>query len=296
MPSGEEILGLLDLTPLTDDVMRGEQDRDSMLAKTYGGLLFGQAMVAAARTAPVERSVHSFQALCLDAGRHDAPVDYHVENLRDGGSFSARSVTAVQGGRTLLRALASFHVDEPGLVHVTPAPEVPEPESMPTLADAMSRHRTMDDAPWRTEWTGLDIRYDTSFVDHARAPEPGRQRVWMRMRDRLPDDPALHAHLLVYLSDLTLLSAALLPHGLMLGDPELPRATLNHDVWLHRPARVDEWLLVEQVSPWAAGSRGLARAEVFTPDGTHVATYAQEGLIRARSGLRAGLAADLGWS
>ena len=118
----------------------------------------------------------------------------------------------------------------------------------------------------------------------------GRQQIWMRVCDPLPDDPTLHREVLTYLSDICLLSAGLVPHGILLGAPELPRATLNHSVWLHAAARPDEWLFVDQRSPHTTGARALSLAEVFTADGVHVASYAQEGLIRPYGALRQRLA------
>jgi acyl-CoA thioesterase-2 len=145
---------------------------------------------------------------------------------------------------------------------------------------------------WRQEWAGLDLRYIPDNLRSASGRGTGVQQLWVRVKQTLPDDPALHQHTLAYLSDLTLLSTSLLPHGIVFGAPDLPRATLNHSVWFHAPARADEWLFVDQHSPWAGGARGLSFASVYTVDGQLVASLAQEGLIRPLGEMRQRLGMD----
>ncbi len=111
---------------------------------------------------------------------------------------------------------------------------------------------------------------------------PARAQLWIRVNGRLADDPSDHLAAFTYASDMTLLGAALVPHGVTIGDPRLQPASLDHSIWFHRPFRADEWWLYDQWSPSASGARGLALARVFTQDGTLVATVAQEGLIRMR--------------
>ncbi|RYE40769.1 MAG: acyl-CoA thioesterase II [Hyphomicrobiales bacterium] len=287
MPTSAEIVALLSLQKLGGDIFVGQQPHSSTLEKVYGGQLFGQAVVAARVTVEDPfRTAHSLQAYFLDAGRHGSPVHYHVDRLRDGRSFSARSVLAIQDGRPLLRLMASFHVPEPGLSHAEPMPTVAPPDKLPSIQDVIRDRSTLPDEPWRREWDGLDIRYVPDNLANIRLHRPGRQQIWIRVCDPLPDDPALHREVLTYLSDIGLLNTALVPHGMVMGAPELPRATLNHSVWLHAPARPDTWLLIDQRSPRAVGARALSFAEVFTAEGRHVASFAQEGLIRPRGALR----------
>jgi acyl-CoA thioesterase-2 len=286
MPNSTELMALLHLEELGGNCYSGGQPRESSLDKVYGGQLFGQALVAAQRTVDPGRSAHSVQAFCLEPGDHGSPVRYQVECLRDGRSFSARSVLATQEDRLLMRCTASFQPHEPGLAHAAAMPDVPPPAALPTIQDTIREFSELPDEPWRREWSGLDIRYVVTEQTGRRGPGPGIQQIWIRVQGRLPDDPVVHRQVLTYLSDITLLSASLIPHGLVVGAPDLPRATLSHTVWLHDDVRADEWLLVDQRSPWAGGARGLTFAEVFTADGVHVASYAQEGLVRPRGGLR----------
>lgn len=286
MPSSKEIVHLLDVEGVGDDSFLGHQPSWSSLDKVYGGQMFGQGLAAAQRTVDPARAAHSVQAFCLEAGDHDGPIHYQVDRLRDGRSFSARSVVATQQGRPVMRLTASFQPPEPGLEHAATMPDVPAPDGLPTIQDAIRDFSGLPHEPWVREWAGLDVRYVVTDRTGRRSPGPGIQHVWIRVEDRLPDDAALQRQVLTYLSDITLLNASLIPHGLVMGAPELPRATLNHTVWLHADARPDEWLLVDQRSPWAGGARGLTLAEVFTGEGRHVASFAQEGLIRPRGDLR----------
>lgn len=286
MFGSEQVEQLLTLEPLDADRFIGDQPAASTLDKVYGGQLFGQSLAAAQMTVDPARHAHSLQAFCVEAGAHGRPVQYQVERLRDGRSFSARSVTATQDGRFLMRAAVSFHVAEPGLTHVIRLPDVPPPEELPTLQDAIRDYSSLADDSWRREWAGLDLRYNPQHLLTRERPRPGVQQVWMRVRAALPDDPALHRRVLTYLSDLTLLNTSLVPHGILIGAPELPRATLNHTVWLHTDLRTDDWLLFDQRSSWAGAARGHSSAHVFTREGQHVASLAQEGLIRPLGELR----------
>lgn len=286
MPTSAEIVRVLNLKQSSTDVFTGSSPRQTTLSKLYGGHLFGQALAAAARTVAPGRPAHVFQAFCLAPGSTTEPIRYQVDRVRDGRSFSARAVSATQGEREVLRAMVSFHVPEPGFEHASPMPSVPGPEELPSFQDVIRDHSHLPDEPWRAEWEGLELRYVDGGLATPRSDQPGHQQFWIRACDEVPDDPQLHGQILTYLSDIGLINTALLPHGIVMGTPELPRATLTHSVWLHAPFRADEWLLVDQHSPRATGARGLARAEVFTIPGTHVATYTQEGLIRPGGSLR----------
>jgi acyl-CoA thioesterase-2 len=284
--SARDISALLDLEPEDELTYLGGHQPATSLAKIYGGQLFAQGIVAAERTVPAGRVAHSAQAQFLEAGRHDIPVRYRVEHVRDGRSFSTRRVSGFQGDRRVVDLNVSFHVPEPGVEHQREMPGTKPPIELPELTQVMESASSLPHLPWRREWAGLDVRYVPDNLQAVSGPDPAIQQVWMRTRDRLADSRALHRHVIAYLSDHLLLAAALLPHGLMLGDRDLPRATLNHSIWFHDDARADEWLFIDQHSPWAGGGRGLSFASVYTEDGRLVASLAQEGLIRATGRLR----------
>jgi len=104
--------------------------------------------------------------------------------------------------------------------------------------------------------------------------------VWFRSTSPLPDDENLHRAALAYASDYTILEPLLRRHGATWATPGLKMASLDHAMWWHRFARVDDWLLYVQESPTATGGRGLSQGRIFTRDGMLVASVAQEGMIR----------------
>ena len=213
------------------------------------------------------------------------PIIYDVERIRDGSSFSTRRVSARQHGRVIYYLTASFQRPEEGFDHQDTMPEVPPAESCPDLAEVLGTVSSRAADSWRQEWSALEVRYvgDTrpggGLDPHGR---PARARMWFRAATALPADPDLHTCVLTYASDLTLLGSSLIPHGVLIGQPGLQAASLDHAVWFHRPVRADSWLLYDQVSPTATGGRGFAQARIFAADGTLVASVAQEGLIRMR--------------
>ncbi|MGH3320480.1 MAG: acyl-CoA thioesterase, partial [Streptosporangiaceae bacterium] len=204
----------------------------------------------------------------------------------DGRSFTTRRVSAVQHGEVIFALSASFHRAEEGVAHHIAMPEVPSPETLPTLRERLE--------PWMDEFGGawylrrrpIDLRYAGPVTWEARADpalrEP-RTRVWLRIDGELPDDPLLHVCLMTYASDLSLLDSLLLAHGLTWTDGRISGASLDHAMWFHRPFRADRWLLYDQEAPASGGGRGLARGQVFTEDGELVVSVMQEGLLRVRA-------------
>jgi acyl-CoA thioesterase-2 len=276
-----ELIDLLDLEEIEVGLYRARQPR-SRLQRVFGGQVLAQALVAASRTAPKDRVVHSLHAYFLVGGRIDMPIVYDVEAVRDGGSFSSRRVVARQNGRVIFYLSASFHQLEDGFDHADPVPQdVPAPEDCPKLSEVLSAGSSRSAEFWEQEWGALDARYvgDTRRGgipgDHE---HPARARVWVRTRGRLPDDPRLHEAALAFISDLTLLAASTVPHDVLVG-LDVQAASIDHAMWFHRPFRADEWLLYDQISPSANHALGLSTARLFQ-GGTLVSDVAQEGLIR----------------
>jgi acyl-CoA thioesterase II len=116
-------------------------------------------------------------------------------------------------------------------------------------------------------------------VERTKGEEPF-QRVWLKADGILPDDPVLHACILTYASDMTLLDTTVLPHGISWMDSRIQMASLDHAMWFHRPFRADGWLLYDQHTPSTSNSRGLAYGSIYTQEGALVVSVVQEGLIR----------------
>ena len=272
-PALDVVVDLLDLEAIEVNLFRGTSPDDER-QRMFGGQVAGQALVAAARTVD-DRAVHSLHCYFLRPGDPNAPVLYQVDRIRDGRSFTTRRVVAIQHGRPIFNMSTSFHIEEPGFEHSDPMPVVPDPESLPTARDLWGSgdEDQSEDHP-------LDMRWVMPNPLERDRPLPPDQQVWMRADGVLPDDPVLHACLLTYASDMTLLDTSLLPHGRSWASEEIMMASLDHAMWFHGSFRADEWLLYDQHTPVASGARGLAGGRVFTRDGRLVASVMQEGLIR----------------
>ena len=277
----DHLLELLDLTPLAEMTFRGMSPPVGP-QRVFGGQVASQALTAAGRTVDPSRSVHSLHGYFVRPGDPAVPIFYEVENIRDGRSFSVRRCTAQQHGKTIFFMSASFHRSEEGLDHHAPGPSgVPDPEELPTMGERLARYPERAGF-WPAVPRPFDIRYvgEPGYVPPGGRPREPYQRVWMRVDGSLPDDPLLHACLIAYASDLTLLDAVLSVHGAVWGPGGVIGASLDHALWFHRPARADEWFLYDCWSPSAAGARGLATGRMLTRDGRHIATAVQEGLLR----------------
>ena len=278
------VVRLLELEQLEVNLFRG-QSRNTGAPRVFGGQVIGQALVAAERTVDA-RVPHSLHAYFLLPGDVAAPIVYQVDRIRDGRSFSARRVQAIQHGQPILSMIASFQVPENGLEHAAPMPLVPPPESLAPAAEQIER--------WLSDAAPVSPGVSEALRAHGAIefrpveprnplrPSPGepRQALWFRAVDRVPDDPRLHRCLLAYASDFHLLGTALRPHGRTWYQPSMVVASIDHALWFHRPARVDEWLLYAMDAPSSQSSRGLARGFIYDRAGRLVASVTQEGLMR----------------
>jgi acyl-CoA thioesterase-2 len=277
------LLKILDLERIEENIFRGLSPQVGW-QRVFGGLVISQALVATART--VEgRAPHSLHGYFLLPGDPSVPIIYEVDRIRDGKSFTTRRCNAIQHGRAIFSLSASFQMEEPGLEHAVPMPKVPPPGELPSEAEMLRRFgAVMPEAIRRyfarerpIEMRPVDL---TRYVKDAAGAL--QQNVWLRVSGPLPDDPAVHRAMLAYLSDMTLIDAALGAHGRSVFDPGLQVASLDHALWFHRPFRADEWLLYAQDSPSSGSARGFARGLLFSHDGRLIASVVQEGLIRSR--------------
>jgi acyl-CoA thioesterase-2 len=274
----DSLVQLLDLEAIEVNLFRGLSP-DEERQRVFGGQVAGQALVAAARTVEPGRPVHSLHAYFLRPGDPTVPILYEVDRIRDGRSFTTRRVVAIQHGKAIFNLQASFQVVEDGLTHEAAMPEVVPPEDLPDFPTRMAPYADAM-GPWYHRPRPIDTRHVDWDPPDRREPRPPYQRVWLRADGSLPDDAVLHACVLTYASDMTLLDTALLPHGGGLGDGGLFMASLDHAMWFHRPFRADDWLLYDQDTPSASGGRGLSRGSIFTRNGHLAVTVVQEGLIR----------------
>lgn len=282
--------GITDLTALLDLTSKGVDNSGQDLfegvssnqphGRVFGGQVLAQAVTAAMRTVHPDRGLHSMHGYFLRPGDLNVPITFCVERLRDGRSFTARRVHAMQHDQPILSMIASFQVANEGLDHGAIMPNAPLPEALPSTQDLMQGVDHAVARYWADE-RPIDIRHaDQPLYFKPADGETDRQIMWLKSRLDLPDDDRIHRAVLAYASDYALLESVLRRHGLAWATPGLKAASLDHAMWWHRPFRADEWLLCVQDSPSASGARGLARAKFFTRDGEHVATAAQELMVR----------------
>lgn len=276
------LLALLDLEKTGDVGFRGLSPAEPV-QRVFGGQVLAQALIAASRTVGSGRLCHSLHAYFLRPGDPQVPILYDVERSRDGGSFSARRVVASQKGPPIFILASSFQRAEPGFEHQSQMPLVPAPESLEDDQQVLLRGDGL--APALREWVARERPFETrSVLGRGLGDRPARpavDHIWLKTRGALPDDPVIHRALLAFVSDMSLLDTALLPHGKSIFS-DVQVASLDHAMWFHRPFRADDWLLYAQDSPSASGARGFNRGAIFTRDGILVASVAQEGLIRPR--------------
>ncbi len=281
-PVVSELVSLLQLERLEENLFRG-QSRDIGTKFVFGGQVLGQALSAAQQTVEPDRLAHSLHAYFLRTGDASAPIIYEVDRARDGSSFSARRVSAIQHGKPIFVMASSFHHIEPGVEHQLSMPEVPKPEDIEEVQ--APPQELMDKLPpIMQRWFSRQLPFEVRPVyprDDLKPPKrPPFQQVWFRLIDQVEPSPVLHRSLLAYASDFHLLGTATFPHGISYYHPSVQMASIDHAMWFHREFRVDEWLLYSLDSPTAVGARGLSRGMIYTRDGRLVASTAQEGLIR----------------
>ncbi len=258
----DDVLSLLELETVKPDAFLGSGP-DLGWGRIYGGLVVAQGLRAAGLTVESRFVPHSLHAYFVRIGDERQPVLYEVDRVRDGRSFCTRQVVAYQAGGAILNLIASFQVTEDGadVQRIAPPDDVAAPEDLPS--------------------TETDL-----FMDHRTARSEDGARIgtaaWVRVPGPLGEDPLVHACAFAYVSDEDPLGVALLPHPASGNWDDVMAASLDHALWFHRPFRADSWLLVDLTSHGVANARGLALARVFDTAGRHVATVAQEGLVRPR--------------
>lgn len=274
---------LFELEELEVNLYRG-QSWDLGFRALYGGQVLGQSVMAAYKSIPDNRVIHSFHSYFLLPGDASKPVVYDVETVRDGRSFSARRVRAIQNGRTIFYMTASFQLPEDGLSHqFSEMPTMPDPETVD--ADIQFYDNNFDQLSTRMKQAlpfhrPVDIRtLNAAHSFNAIKRDPKRQ-IWLKGRDELSDDIAINHAALSYASDYHFLSTALQAHGLAVQDKSLRLATIDHAMWFHQPFKFDDWLMYEMESPFSGNGRALVQGKIYNKEGVLVASSVQEGLFR----------------
>lgn len=278
--AGRELLSVVAVEPAGDGLFVG-QSHNTGTPSVYGGLVLGQALMAAAATLPAQRVVHSMHACFLSLGVH-APIDYAVERLRDGKNYSARRVTASQSGGVIFETTVSAQIPEPGMDVHPPQPCAVGPIGL----QSETAYRAQTSELWPTHQRflrlapfGIEYRRETPLDMLNPIPTSGPTRIWLKACQDLPQELALHQALLAYASDHGLLISAIAPYSLSLVRGEVRLASLDHALWFHRPFRMDEWILYVVECRTISGGRALCKGEFFQ-QGKLIASVMQEGLMR----------------
>ncbi|WP_172956000.1 acyl-CoA thioesterase [Rhodoluna limnophila] len=248
--------------------------------RVFGGQVLAQSLVAATRTVE-DRFVHSLHGYFLRPGDINLPITFSVDRLRDGRSFSTRRVQAYQKGEPIFSMIASFQVTDPGLEHQDAFPAgIPDPETLPSAAELIGENPHPVAQYW-AKARPFDMRHVGSPIYFSvKGEQVPHQAVWLKALGTMPDDLTLHTAALAYASDYSILESIYRAHGIAWSHPGLKSASLDHAMWFHRQAKVDDWMLYVQESPSAQGGRGLAMGKIFSRDGQLLATVAQEGMVR----------------
>lgn len=249
--------------------------------RVYGGQVLAQSILAATKCVDIERPLHSVHAYFLRPGDDRASIDFSVDRIHDGRSFSTRRAQAYQDGQPILSMIASFQDDDSGLDHQLDMPiDIPRPDELPSAADELLQL----DHPMAEYWANFrpfDIRHvGGSLYDVVHGEHVAKQAVWMRTHSPLPDDPALHRAAIAWASDYTIFEPAFRRHGVAWATDGLKAASLDHAMWFHRDGRADEWMLYVLESPSAQGGRALGTGRLYSHDGSLIASVAQEGMLR----------------
>ncbi len=277
-----DLVRVIELEQFEDNLFRGATI-DTGQGSLFGGLVAGQALRAASKTVPEDRLAHSLHAYFLRPGTVDKPVVYEVDRIRDGRGFTTRRVRAIQNGRAIFSLSASFQVPEEGPEHQSEMPLVPPPEEVES--DEAQRLAFAELLPETVRKVFLqerpiEIRPVTPVSMFGTEPVEPVRHMWFRIKEPVQAPLAVHQALLTFCSDLSLMTTAMLPHGISFWQPQVQSASIDHSLWFLRPCRADEWLLYSMESPSAAGARGFNRGTIYQQDGTMVAATAQEGLMR----------------
>jgi len=256
------VIDLLDIEQVEDNIYRSCVTFELQF-RLYGGQVAAQALRAAGRTVPAGRRPHSLHGYFLRAGDTTLPTVFQVERDRDGRSFSARRVVAIQGGKVIFNMSASFAEPRPG--GGQDDEDVGQPPELPAMDSLYSTLHPFQ--------ASIEMRTAEDWLPDGRGPT----RFWSRCTVPLPDDDLVHACVLTYLSDI---SSGLIP---LEGGGAVTGASLDHALWFHRQARMDDWVLVDLVPHTVAAGRGWYSGAVYGADGVRVASIAQEALFSRKA-------------
>lgn len=283
MQTIKDLIGLLTLKKIDDTIFEGE-NYQAPWGRVFGGQVLGQALHAAYQTVPVERIAHSMHGYFILGGDLKYPIQYEVDTIRNGGSFTTRRVVAKQNGKAIFTMAASFQVKADGVDHQIPMPNLIPPEKLTTSLEQLEEIKEIYPSAYQRlkaiQPKVFNFKPVEKFTTQLTKNGSPFFNTWLRTSEKAEIDLPMQHQLLAYASDYNLLTTATLPHREQLNKGKTFYASLDHAIWFHRDFDIQDWLLYSMDSPSASNSRGFARGSVFDRRGVLVASVAQEGLMR----------------
>ncbi len=257
---------------------------DIATGSIYGGHVLGQGLLAAYDTVEEDRIAHSLHGYFLIPGNLNEDIEYEVEIIRDGGSFSTRRILAKQRAGTIFILAVSFQKNESGYDNFIPMDKVPDPEGLISYDDV--RKMLMDQAGESfRKLMELEFPFEFRLVDLSNPISPEkfspRRRIWFRFRQEFTGDIKMQQALLAYASDYNLLSTSILPvEGATLMNTQM--ASLDHAMWFFRPIKISKWMLYDLETPNISNARGFVKGNIYSEEGVLISSVVQEGLTRSK--------------
>ena len=283
MITSEELINLLTLKRKGENHFEG-QNYKTAWGRVFGGQVLGQSLHAAYQTVPKDRIAHSMHGYFILGGDINIPIDYHVDTIRDGRSFTTRRVVAFQNGKAIFNMAASFHIKEKGESHQINMPNVLTPDLLLTDIQQAERLQHKDPERFLRIMKAHPQIFEFKPVDKAIYLQTQNSapfaHIWFRIKEKIQVDLSFQHQILAFASDYSLLLTATLPHRENLNNSKMYYASLDHALWFHREYKIDEWLLYVIESPSASNARGFSRGSIFNKKGIMVASVTQEGLMR----------------
>lgn len=283
MQAIKDLIELLTLKKIDNNIFEGE-NYQAPWGRVFGGQVLGQSLHAAYQTVPEDRIAHSLHGYFILGGDLDYPIQYEVDVIRNGGSFTTRRVVAKQNGKAIFNMAASFQVKADGVDHQIPMPNLIPPEKLTTSLEQVEEIKDIYPSGYAKlkaiQPKVFEFKPVEKFTTQLAINGSPFFNTWLRTAEKASIDLRMQHQLLVYASDYNLLTTATLPHREILNKGKTFYASLDHAIWFHRDFDIQEWLLYSMDSPSASNSRGFARGSVFNRNGVLVASVAQEGLMR----------------
>ena len=283
MISSQELIDLLTLKKKDEHNFEGNNYKTAW-GRVFGGQVLGQSLHAAYQTVPDNRIAHSMHGYFILGGDINVPINYHVDTIRDGRSFTTRRVVAFQKEKAIFNMAASFHIKEEGESHQITMPNVLTPDLLLTDLQQAEGLQHKDPERFQRLMKAHPQIFEFKPVDKAiylqTQNSPPLAHIWFRIKEKIKGSLPLQQQILAFASDYSLLLSATLPHREKLMNAKMYYASLDHALWFHRDFKIDDWLLYAIESPSASNARGFSRGSIFNKNGVMVASVTQEGLMR----------------